>query len=529
MPQDSSFSGGPDATHGAGASQTGMIGALVAERYEIRDMIGRGAFGTVFEAYDRNLARLVALKTMPLRGASRDELLRFYREAKSLARLSHPGIVSVHDFGEMPDFAWIVMELVIGDTLRQVLEQGRPPLAEAVRVTCDLLDALQAAHDRGIVHRDVKPANILLTATAEEGLGQVRLVDFGIARVEATDMTVAGDMLGTPYAMAPEQLQHGEITPRTDIWAVGIVLHEMLTGERPFAGHVPAIFNSILRQEPPAPSSLVPGLPGALDLVVARALAKEPGDRFPSAAAMVEALRQALRPPEAPLAPRPVLVAAPVPRPPARRPIWPVALALLLGVGLGGAGVWWLGRPAPQAAPAMPEPEPAAPQLRAMEREAPQFANVTPEPPAPVAERAPEAPAEPEAVAPAPAAIPEAVPAPAEAPAAPVAEPPVAAAPALPACGPAQLVVRAARHPTYTRLVLEWRAPTPYRLERQGDAALLTFPGATCMPRGLPIVAPLRATAERNGALLLELAPGTQLRHFRLDNRVVIDLSPIAP
>lgn len=131
-----------------------------------------------------------------------------------------------------------------------------------------------------------------------------------------------------------------------------------------------------------------------------------------------------------------------------------------------------------------------------------------------------------------PAAVPVAAEPPAPQPSAPepsAPEPSASEPAALPACGPAQLVARAARHPTYTRLVLEWRAPTPYRLERQGDAALLTFPGATCMPRGLPLVAPLRATAERNGALLLELAPGTQLRHFRLDNRVVIDLSPIAP
>ncbi|RVT96092.1 serine/threonine protein kinase [Rhodovarius crocodyli] len=585
MPQDSSFDDTPpaDRTLRGVPGSAGMIGALVADRYEIRDQIGKGAFGTVFEAYDRSLSRLVALKTMPLAGTNQDELLRFYREGKALARLSHPGIVSVHDFGEMPDFAWIVMELVIGETLRDVLGQGRLPLTEALRIEDELLTALQAAHDRGIVHRDVKPANILLASSMADGFGHVRMVDFGIARVGATDMTVVGDMLGTPYSMAPEQLDHADITPRTDVWAAGVVLYEMLTGVRPFPGQVPAIFSAILRLEPPAPSSLVEGLPPALDGVVARALAKRPEDRFESAAAMAAALRAAMLPPEEPLqaTPRQIIVPPPAPPPAApRRRWWPVLLALLVGAGVGGAKMWWyLGAPdllneepadlhSHAAAPADDTPEPevaAAPRLEAAPEPAvTESASATPEPepepiqaitpaaPPPVITPEPAPPAPPpqetpvqETPAPAPAALaPEAPPAAEPAPPEPPPPPPEAVAPAvpppgeavagaatvaLPACTPAQMVSRSAPHATYQRLVLEWRAPTAYRLARQGDEVSLTFPGAACMPTDLRLPSAIRSATPRDGALLLQLAPGTQLRHFRLDNRIVMDLSPARP
>lgn len=145
---------------------------IIAGRYELRDQIGRGAFGIVHEVYDRRLGRLAALKTMPIGARDNAEatadLHRFHQEAQAVARLSHPGIVTVHDFGETGGNAWIVMELVIGETLRAVLDRGeRPPVAESARVVCDLLDALHYAHGRGIVHRDVKPANILLAVGAE--------------------------------------------------------------------------------------------------------------------------------------------------------------------------------------------------------------------------------------------------------------------------------------------------------------------------------------------------------------------------
>lgn len=308
---------------------------LIAGRYELRDRIGRGAFGEVFEAYDQRLRRLVALKTLPIEAIAdaeaTEELRRFHLEARAVARLSHPGIVTVHDFGETPKFAWIVMELVIGETLKAVLDRGeRPGLRETVRIVGELLAALHYAHGRGIVHRDVKPANILLAMSAGDGLGDVRLADFGVARMGDSQNTVVGQVVGTPVAMSPEQVRGEEVDPRSDLWAAGVILYHMLTGARPFPGSVPAIFQNILTQDPVAPSQLVPELPPELDAVIATALAKNPNDRYPSAAAMAAALRKAAAPrplPEilAEADDRTVVMAAPVSLAPSPSPAAPPA------------------------------------------------------------------------------------------------------------------------------------------------------------------------------------------------------------
>ena len=271
---------------------------LIAGRYEIRDRIGAGAMGQVLEAYDHRLRRLVALKLMP-RGDGPEALRRLRLEAQAAARLRHPGIVAVHDEGEGPDFLWIAMELVIGETLRDALDRGRPSLAETVRVVTALLDALGHAHDRGIVHRDVKPANILLGASMADGLGEVRLADFGVAQAAgslADDAAHAhaGEMVGTPSVMAPEQIRGEPVDARADLWAVGVILYEMLTGQRAFRGAMPALSQAVLTAEPAPPSQLCPGLPAALDGLLARALAKDRAHRFGDAAAMAAALRQAV-------------------------------------------------------------------------------------------------------------------------------------------------------------------------------------------------------------------------------------------
>lgn len=308
---------------------------LVGARYELRDRIGSGASGQVFEAYDRRLGRLVALKTLPLSDDSAstatEEMQRFLLEAQSVSRLSHPGIVTVHDFGQEAGFAWIVMELVIGETLRALLDSGtRPGPEETVRIGCALLDALHYAHRRGIVHRDVKPANILLVASLDPGLGDVRLADFGIAHAIDGEQTEQGQLVGTPGAMSPEQVRCEALDHRTDLWATGVVLYEMLTAKRPFRGGLPAIFQNILTEEPPPPSSLVHGLPTALDAVIATALAKRREDRFADAAAMAQALRAALGPAAAVIVPAvspppgtnaPEAAAAPRPAPPAISPL----------------------------------------------------------------------------------------------------------------------------------------------------------------------------------------------------------------
>lgn len=271
---------------------------IIGGRYELRDFLGRGAHAVVMEAIDRRLSRLVALKILPY-GADEQgtELLaRFEQEARAVARLSHPGIVPVHDVGQGPDYAWLAMELVIGGTLEDVLRQTpRPPPGEAVRIAVELLDALALAHRRGVVHRDVKPANILLVDSFEGGLGRARLTDFGVAHFpqsHRSGLTSNGQLIGTPSTMAPEQLRGETPDPRVDIWAAGVVLYRMLTGRRPFAGNnVYATMHAIHNFDPPPPSQLVPELPQVLDGILARALCKDPAGRFQQAAEMASALR----------------------------------------------------------------------------------------------------------------------------------------------------------------------------------------------------------------------------------------------
>jgi serine/threonine-protein kinase len=275
---------------------------VIAGRYEIRDIVGRGAHALVAEAFDRRLSRLVALKLLPYRTdeQSAELLARFEQEARAVARLSHPGIVAVHDFGHGPDYAWLVMELVIGGSLEDALGRvSHLPVEDAARITIELLEALGSAHGRGVVHRDVKPANILLVEGVEDGLGRVRLTDFGVAHLPdwqtESGLTTGGQMLGTPATMAPEQVRGELPDPRMDIWAAGVVLYRMLAGRRPFeGGSLYATMHAIQSHDPDPPSRFVPGLPKQLDAVVARALFKDPAGRYQHAAAMADALRRAV-------------------------------------------------------------------------------------------------------------------------------------------------------------------------------------------------------------------------------------------
>jgi serine/threonine-protein kinase len=341
--------------------------ALIAGRYEIRDSIGRGAFGEVFEAYDRVLGRLVAVKVMPIAQTlgpeGRESLRRFQIEARAVSRLTHPNIITVHDFGQGERFAWIVMELVIGETLTAALRRtGPPPLAETSRVICALLAALHAAHERGIVHRDVKPSNILLEMSLDEGLGAVRLSDFGIARTDAEDRTAVGQMMGTPWVMAPEQLRGETVDRRTDLWAVGCILYEMLTGERPFSGTMPGIFHRIQNEDPKPPTLLRAELPQAVDGLIARALAKAPDDRFATAEDMAAAVRDALieaprwkdAPPLPGLGPEDPRRYALVPSAPAPPPPAPARRRFGAGLVLGLLGGLLLGMAATRLASLVP-------------------------------------------------------------------------------------------------------------------------------------------------------------------------------
>ena len=276
-----------------------MLPKEIEAKYELRGTLGSGAMGTVYDAMDRIIERRAAIKVVrrppPDDPEAEEAHARFRREAQAAGRLSHPSIVGVYDYGENAESAWIVMELVEGGSLKARLDRGeRFPIPEIVRVMDQMLAALAYSHGRGVVHRDIKPANIMLTAD-----GAVKLADFGIARLENSSMTQVGTVMGTPSYMAPEQLRGETVDARADIWAAGVVLYQLLTGEKPFDGGFSAVMHKALNTEPPPPSQLSVTAPRAFDAVVARALAKRPDDRFPTATAFAEAIRAAAAAPAA--------------------------------------------------------------------------------------------------------------------------------------------------------------------------------------------------------------------------------------
>ncbi|MBW8271146.1 serine/threonine-protein kinase, partial [Caldovatus aquaticus] len=276
-----------------------MVPQEIGAKYEVRGTLGSGAMGTVYDAFDRLIERRVAIKVVrkpPGDDAeAREAAARFRREAQAAGRLAHPSIVAVYDYGENAEYAWIVMELVEGGSLKDILDRGeRLALPQIVRLMEQVLGALAFSHQRGVVHRDIKPANIMLTAD-----GQVKIADFGIARLENSSMTQVGTLMGTPSYMAPEQFRGEPVDARADIWAAGVVLYQLLTGEKPFEGGFNAVMHKALNTEPPPPSTLSVTAPRGFDSVVARAMAKRPEDRFPTATAFAEAIRAAASAPAA--------------------------------------------------------------------------------------------------------------------------------------------------------------------------------------------------------------------------------------
>ena len=330
-------------------------------KYEIKRPLGRGAMGTVYEGWDPIIARRVAIKTIHLPHASDPEtdeaLARFRREAQAAGRLNHPNIVGIFDYGETNELAYIVMEFVDGSPLKAVLDrQERFVLTATVRIMEDLLAGLQFSHERGVVHRDIKPANIILT-----GSGQAKIADFGIARIDSSSMTQAGTVMGTPAYMSPEQFMGQVVDARTDIYSSGVLLYQLLTGERPFEGAgMSAIMHKALNTDPPEPSQLSVTAPPLFDAVVRRAMAKRPEDRYQSAIAFAEAIRAALSGQSEPAGEgEPTLVAAPsqlqrsgaanavrtaVTAPaalPARRSPVPIIVAAAVLIAVVGGGGWW--------------------------------------------------------------------------------------------------------------------------------------------------------------------------------------------
>ncbi len=263
-------------------------------RYEIQEEIGRGMMGVVYRALDPELHRTVALKTVRLAWAidPQDREVfeqRFVNEARVAASLSHPGIVVVHDVGRDQESGtvYIALELLEGRTLGELTANGMAlEWREALRLTSRVAEALHHAHQKGVVHRDVKPANVMVLAS-----GEPKIMDFGIAKVPASQLTAAGEFFGTPSYMSPEQAASGTVDGRSDLFSLGAVLYLLLTGRRAFdAQGVPAILARVAHQDPPLPSRVVPGLPQDCDYLVARALAKNPGQRYPDGRTFAEDL-----------------------------------------------------------------------------------------------------------------------------------------------------------------------------------------------------------------------------------------------
>ena len=268
-------------------------------RYRIERVLGKGAMGVVYEALDPKLNRKVAIKTILVsqldEETAKDFSRRFVREAHAVARLNHPNIVQVYDFGEEGGVAYLVMEFIRGSELKSALASGRVfDRQQCVRIMCELLDALDFAHDAGIVHRDIKPANVML-----DGQGRAKLTDFGVARITDADRTgaertQAGTVVGTPAYMSPEQIEGQRVDRRSDIFSAGIILYQFLTGQKPFTGEGAwTVARKIIQEDPPMPSTLNVEVPSEYDRVVARALAKNPEGRFPTAREFAQALRRA--------------------------------------------------------------------------------------------------------------------------------------------------------------------------------------------------------------------------------------------
>jgi serine/threonine-protein kinase len=264
-------------------------------KYEIRRTVGRGGIGVVYEAWDVVLKRRVAVKTLPLLGLDTDlgqeKYQRFQREAQAAARLYHPNIAITFDYGETDALAYIVMEYLDGPSVKELIDK-RSVRADQVRTVMQgLLAGLQHSHDQGIVHRDIKPANMLLSKD-----GEVKITDFGIAHLEDSDLTQLGSQVGTPAYMPPEQVLGKKVDARSDLYSAGVVLYEMVTGRRPFVGSTTSVMHKILNVPAPRLSESTATFPPALDAVVAKALAKDPEDRYASANEFWQALNGHLHP-----------------------------------------------------------------------------------------------------------------------------------------------------------------------------------------------------------------------------------------
>ncbi len=284
-------------------------GPLIAERYQVERHLARGGMADVFLATDLRLDRQVASKVLlAVHAADPMFVARFQREAKSVGKLNQANIVAVYDWGAYKNTYFIVMEYVDGPTLSQLLKREGPLSSDqAIGIAWDVVDALAFAHNEGIVHRDIKPSNIMITAD-----GTAKVADFGIARaVEGdADLTATGMVMGTAEYLAPERARGFDGDPRSDFYAVGVMLFEMVTGAPPFDGSTPlAVAQQHVRTAPPRAASFQPEVPDSLDAIIARLLAKDPDHRYQSGREIQDDLRQAIEAPASPVNPTQVTIA----------------------------------------------------------------------------------------------------------------------------------------------------------------------------------------------------------------------------
>jgi len=280
-----------------GETTDNQIGIKAIKRYEIRKLIGQGAMADVYEAYDPRIDRLLAIKVLrEAHSVDNEYIVRFLREAKAVGNLSHPHIVTIYDVDEFEKRPYLVMELLDGTPLNKLIKSGKKySLKEILSIGSQLGSALHYAHSRGVVHRDIKPSNIV----CDESTNTVKITDFGIAHFEdneLTHQTRVGDVVGTPQYMSPEQVSAGKVDGRSDLFSVGVILYQLVSGQKPFGGDsVASLMYQIIHTEPKPLQQIDPKIPMQIRRIVERLLKKNPNERFQTGQELVNAIALAQR------------------------------------------------------------------------------------------------------------------------------------------------------------------------------------------------------------------------------------------
>lgn len=267
-------------------------------KYEIQAELGKGAMGIVYKCFDPTIERFVAIKTFRkdyIEDHKKDAGIRFKREAQAAGKMNHPNIVSIYDYGEHGELAYIVMQYIEGKTLKEYFEQEkfkRSPssvfsIKQTINIMSQMLTGLGYAHENGIIHRDIKPANIMI-----DNKENVFIADFGIAKMESSGATKVGAVIGTPSYMSPEQFYGFEADKRSDIFSSGALLYQFITGTKPFEGSIVTVMNKVINEYPREPSLINSVIPKELDHIVSKAMAKDPDKRFQTAETFIEALKK---------------------------------------------------------------------------------------------------------------------------------------------------------------------------------------------------------------------------------------------